>query len=58
MRVNMMDIFCIQVWKEKNETYWNCSKKGRGGRGRTMEEGNLTKIYYCKHMDKYHNVIK
>jgi hypothetical protein len=25
----MVDVFCIPVWKQNNETCWNCSKKGR-----------------------------
>jgi hypothetical protein len=56
MRVNMMDVFCLHIWKQNNETCWNYSKKGRRGRiGRTMEGVNLTETYY-KHIWKYHNV--
>jgi hypothetical protein len=35
-RVNMVDVFCICVWKQNNETCWNCSKKGGG----EMRENN------------------
>jgi hypothetical protein len=31
-------------------------RRGEGGRGRTMEGINPTKIYY-KHIGKYHNVF-
>jgi hypothetical protein len=55
MRVKKVDVFCIHIWKWKNETCWNCSKKGRG-EVRTMERVNLTKIH-CTHVYKYYNVF-
>jgi hypothetical protein len=36
-RVNIVDVFCICVWKYNNETCWNCSKK----QGRGMRENNV-----------------
>jgi hypothetical protein len=49
--VYIMDAFYIHIWKLKNESCWNCSKKGGGERGKLMEGLNSTKVY-CKH----HNV--
>jgi hypothetical protein len=36
-RMNMVDGFCICVWKYNNETCWNCSRKG--GRGMRENDG-------------------
>jgi hypothetical protein len=32
MRVYMIEILCTHIWKQKNKTCWNCSKKGEGGK--------------------------
>jgi hypothetical protein len=50
-RVNIVDVFCIHVWKYNNETCWNSSKK----RGEWERGMNLIKIYW-KHICKCYNV--
>jgi hypothetical protein len=30
--VNMMEILCTHACKRKNESHWNCSRNGGGGR--------------------------
>jgi hypothetical protein len=55
MRVNMMDVFCIRIWKQKNETCIPVKialRKGEGGRGRTMEGVNLRYV-----VSTYVNII-
>jgi hypothetical protein len=54
MRVNVLDVFCLYIWKENNETCWNYSKNGRKGM-RENYRGDESKIY-CKHTCKCHNI--
>jgi hypothetical protein len=51
----MIEILYTHIWKEKNYTCWNYSKKRGGGKRRMMEEVNLAKIYY-KHFYKSDSV--
>jgi hypothetical protein len=50
----MVYVLCINVWKQKSETCWNCSKKGGGGMRENDGGVNLIKIYY-KHICKCNN---
>jgi hypothetical protein len=53
--VNVVEILGTRVWKWRNETCWNYSKKGCEGQRRMTEGVHLTKIH-CKHFHKCHNV--
>jgi hypothetical protein len=51
MRVYMVDVFCIHIWKNN----WNLLKLFSQRRNGGMMEGvNITKM--CKHICKYHNI--
>jgi hypothetical protein len=49
-----VDVFCIYIGKQKNETDWNCSKKGEKDIREDNEGVDLNKMYY-KHICKYNN---
>jgi hypothetical protein len=54
MNVNSVNVFCIHIWKWKNETCWNCINEW-GGQLRENDEGGESKIYR-KQAWKYHTV--